>query len=307
MAEEEVKVITNDTEGTPIETPEGTPIETPAVEVVLAPAPSWGELGEYEAIKSELTELRELKSKVEGLPLEKIEFLKRGGDPVEALREYEKAFSTDYEKESPEELVKKHLMEKGKNEKQANFILNQFLDMDEELDDDFEEKNGLWESYVKEAKEYFQKAQQDKRAEYEKAMGLDTPQELLTFIENAKEVKLEVNGEVGVSYNVPVEYVEEARTIMKTLPQMRNVPESQYNETLQGILWLNSDVRAKIIDGAVKAAVKQTEERLQKELAAKEEKHKAELLRLSGVPQKKAEEIQNNGTQYKTQVPDIKI
>ncbi len=55
MAEEEVKVITNDTPAGDV------PVETPEVEVVLAPAPSWEELGEYEAVKSELEQLRELK------------------------------------------------------------------------------------------------------------------------------------------------------------------------------------------------------------------------------------------------------
>lgn len=306
MTEEVKEIITNDAPAG--ENPVEKPVQTPEVEVVLPPTPSWEELGEYEAVKSELTELRELKSKVDGLPLEKIEFLRRGGDPVEALREYEKAFSTDYEKEDPESLVKKHLIEKGKTEKQADFILNQFKDMDEDLDDDFEEKKELLDSYVKEAKEYFQKSQQEKRAEYEKAMGLDTPVELTTFVENTKEVKLEVNGDLAISYNVPNEYVEEAKTLMHTLPQMRNVPKEQYNETLQGILWLNSDVRTRIIEGAVKAAVKQTEERFQKELTTKEEKYKAELLRLSGVPVKKAEEIQNNNvTSAKAQVPDIKI
>lgn len=304
MSDEAEEIITNDApEEKKVETP-----ETPEVEVVLSQPPSWEELGEYEAVKSELTELRELKSKVEGLPLEKIEFLKRGGDPVEALREYERAFSTDYEKEAPELLVKKHLIEKGKTEKQADFILSQFKDMDEELDDDFEEKKELLDSYVKEAKEYFQKSQQDKRAEYEKAMGLDTPVKLTTFVENTKEVKLEVTGDVAISYNVPVEYVEEARKLMLSTPQLRNVPEDQYEDTIQGILWLNKDIRAKIVSGAVKEAVKQTEAKYQKELADKEAKHKAALLQLSGVPLKKAEEIQNNNSMSaKMQVPNITV
>ena len=116
---------------------------------------------------------------VKDLPMEKLNFLKQSGDPIQALEDYKKVFDTDYTKLDEEELIRSHLTATGKTAKQAEVILKQFRDLDEDLDDDYEERMELLTKYKEDALNYFTSEQQAKRQAYEAAMGLDVPQQLL--------------------------------------------------------------------------------------------------------------------------------
>lgn len=269
--------------------------------------PNWEDLGDYEAVKKQLSELKQLQDTIKDLPLEKIAFLKRGGDPIEALEEYKKVFDTDYAKLGDDELIKNHLMATGKTAKQAEVILKQFRDLDDDLDDDYQERMELLTKYKEEALNYFTEEQNKKREEYESAMGLGTPQELIDFADNVKDVSLDVDGDIKIQYKVPKEYVDTARDIIKGLPQMRNVPQEQYQETLNGILWLNPDVRSKMIQQAVMAAVRQTEAKLQEQITQLKDEHKKNLLGLSGLNKSVAGQVDTGQLRNNRVYPEIGI
>lgn len=305
MAEEQKEII--------VETPPEPIVENPVVEpaeiVVKLPEPTpWESLGEFDAIKAELEELRGFKEKVKDVPLEKVEFLKQGGDPIENLKKYQELFEKDYEKVPEFEIVKSHLMAQGKSEKQASLILSQYEDMDEELDEDYKERKELFDSYVKEARGYFIANQNSERERYNQVMDIGAPETLKKFVEQPIDAKLTVGGQVSSTYTVPKEYVEEAKSLMLTLPQMKNVKPEEYQQTLEGILWLNSEIREKMLAATVQEAIRQTEEKYRVLLEAQTKEHKAKLLELSGVTTQKAPEVVNqinNGV--KRSVPNITI
>ena len=257
--------------------------QTPEVEVTLPETPAWEELGDFESVKAELDELRKYKQETADLPMEKLSFLKKGGDPIEALKQYEVAFQKNYDTEDGMELVKAHLKTTGKTERQVNLLLADYEDMDEDLDDDFEDKKALFESYQKEARDYFKAEQQAKRTEYENGLQLGVPEALKNYLDTVTEMKLSVQGEIPVAYNVPAEYLTAAKEALESLPNTSTLPQEQYQKTVESILWLNEDVRAKLIAAAVKAAVKQTEAKFQAELQKKDEERKAAILKSAGI------------------------
>lgn len=276
----------NETEEVVIDTQEAAPIKPGEVTIDLGEvltSDSLEEFGGIDSVREQLKEYQELKAKSEGIPFEKLEFLKRDGDPIENLKKYQEVFETDYTKKDDSELIISHLLEQGKTQKQAEKIFNTFsiIGLDPDYDDDFEEREAELIKAKEEAVSFFSKKQEQMREEYNNSLSLGNPKSVIEFADSVKTTDILLKADV-VSYKVPQLYVEEAAELLKTVP-MRNVSPEKYQETIEGILWLNPAIRQDLIQQALKATLSQVQAKHQEEIKKLKEEHKASLLQNAGV------------------------